>query len=559
MDNKLQTENLEESNEMNKVQKSKAITAAKRICSWLIFVFAVFMTALSLIASPLSNTEGDGVLGYHMFVVSNETSSDSFFSNGDVIFAKNIRANTIAEGDVIAYQTPIGGDGYEVGDIITQKISLIELVNGVKYFSTYDEDSLTENPVPISETLVLGEFEGKVARLGGFLDFLKTTTGYVTCILLPFLLIILYHAVTLVVILVRIRKKKIFDEDSEREQAEAERAEAQKMMAELMAKNSKRASSPLMFEVPDEFGEEESIKLGSEISSEISSEEDTVFFENPFNKPTAEICEEEISEISFDIQGEIPDGEPAEEEEKPPIEADAEVPVEESADESFESLVDINAEIPVEESADETIEPPVAISTEVPADDSVEYMVGIFEEDEELEELSEKAIAKAQKAEAKALAKQEKAEKKAAARAQKASVREEKARAKAEKATKKHKASDNKTAQAPAQNPSWSSAQNGAWVQAQNSAWQQGPNYGYSPTPTTAWQQNQSHGYAPTPNNTWQQGQNGVWNSAQNYGWQQNQNYGWITSQGPKQSQTPLQPQAPMQGASPQQKQSKSN
>ena len=64
--------------------------------------------------------------------------------------------------------------------------------------------------------------------------FLKTTPGYILCILLPFLLLILSQGLNCIRLFRQYKKEQMDEMKVEREKIEQERAESQRMMAELM-------------------------------------------------------------------------------------------------------------------------------------------------------------------------------------------------------------------------------------------------------------------------------------------------------------------------------------
>ena len=81
----------------------------------------------------------------------------------------------------------------------------------------------------------LGKYVGKLPKVGHFFSFLKTTPGYIVCILVPFPILILWQGVNTVRLFVRYKKEQTEAMQAERDQVEAERAETQRMMAELLA------------------------------------------------------------------------------------------------------------------------------------------------------------------------------------------------------------------------------------------------------------------------------------------------------------------------------------
>ena len=65
--------------------------------------------------------------------------------------------------------------------------------------------------------------------------FLKTTPGYIVCILIPFLLLILIQGLNCIKLFRRYKLEQMAEMKEERAKIEEERAESQKMMAELLA------------------------------------------------------------------------------------------------------------------------------------------------------------------------------------------------------------------------------------------------------------------------------------------------------------------------------------
>ena len=81
---------------------------------------------------------------------------------------------------------------------------------------------------------MLGKYVGKLPNLGTFFIFLKTTPGYIACILVPFLLLILSQGINTFNLFRKYKKEQMDQMNAEKAQLEAERAESQRMMAELL-------------------------------------------------------------------------------------------------------------------------------------------------------------------------------------------------------------------------------------------------------------------------------------------------------------------------------------
>ena len=82
---------------------------------------------------------------------------------------------------------------------------------------------------------MLGKYKTKLPGVGKFFQFLKTTPGYIVCILLPFLLLILMQGLHCIQLFRRYKAEQTAELRQQQEQLEKERAEAQKMLSELSA------------------------------------------------------------------------------------------------------------------------------------------------------------------------------------------------------------------------------------------------------------------------------------------------------------------------------------
>ena len=92
---------------------------------------------------------------------------------------------------------------------------------------------------------MLGKYQTKLSGVGKFFQFLKTTPGYIVCIFLPFLLLILMQGINSIRLFRRYKREQLAEMEeervrqqaemaAERKRLEAERTESQKMMAELL-------------------------------------------------------------------------------------------------------------------------------------------------------------------------------------------------------------------------------------------------------------------------------------------------------------------------------------
>ena len=82
---------------------------------------------------------------------------------------------------------------------------------------------------------MLGKYRTHIPKVGSFFLFLKTTPGYIVCILIPFLLLILLQGFNCIKLFRQYKQEQTAELQAQREKLEAERAESQRLMAELQA------------------------------------------------------------------------------------------------------------------------------------------------------------------------------------------------------------------------------------------------------------------------------------------------------------------------------------
>ena len=102
-------------------------------------------------------------------------------------------------------------------------------------YVTYGTNTGADDEALVEPEYILGKYAGKLPKVGYFFSFLKTTPGYIVCILVPFLILILWQGVNTVRLFMRYKKEQTDAMQAEKDKVEAERAETQRMMAELLA------------------------------------------------------------------------------------------------------------------------------------------------------------------------------------------------------------------------------------------------------------------------------------------------------------------------------------
>lgn len=211
----------------------KKLTIIKNIFVWLMVALAVCMMIFTIVAVNTFDRSDRSLFGYKAFIVLTDSMSKTDFSAGDLVLIKDVDPSTLKEGDIISY-TSQNTSNY--GETVTHKIrKLTTDAQGEPGFITYGTTTDTDDEIVVTYPYVLGKYQTHIPKVGTFFQFLKTTPGYIVCILIPFLILILMQGIDCVKLFRRYKKEQIEQMNEERAKIEEERAEAQKMMAELMA------------------------------------------------------------------------------------------------------------------------------------------------------------------------------------------------------------------------------------------------------------------------------------------------------------------------------------
>ncbi len=224
--------------------KTKRIfSIASKVLTWIIIAVAVLMMIFTIFSTLTFNKNDRNLFGFRFYVVLSDSMSPSennkddkvHFDAGDIVLIKNVDDKTaLEEGDVIAF---ISQNSESYGETVTHKIRERRLDTNGKLlgYVTYGTNTGTNDKALVEPEYVLGEYAGKLPNVGHFFSFLKTTPGYIVCILVPFLLLILWQGVNTVRLFKQYRSEQLADLRAERDRIAKEREESAAMLKELQA------------------------------------------------------------------------------------------------------------------------------------------------------------------------------------------------------------------------------------------------------------------------------------------------------------------------------------
>lgn len=209
----------------------KTLELIKTIVLWLVMGLAVLMMVFTVISVNTFNRNDRTLFGYRAYIVNSDSMAKTDFDAGSLIFVKQVDPSELKEGDIITY---ISQDSENYGLNVTHKIRRFTVdKQGNPAFITYGTTTDVDDPTIVTYPYVVGRYEGHLEKVGTFFNFLKTLQGYIVCIFVPFMLLILYQGVNCIT-LFRCYKKEQMDELQAKQDAiDAERAENARMLEEL--------------------------------------------------------------------------------------------------------------------------------------------------------------------------------------------------------------------------------------------------------------------------------------------------------------------------------------
>ena len=257
----------------------KAFNIIKNVIVWVIVVFAVLITIFTIISVNTFNRNDRQIMGYKLYIVNSDSMSATDFNAGDLIMVKEADPATLQEGDIISF---ISQDSANFGETITHKIRKKTTdARGNPGFVTYGTTTGTDDETIVTYMYILGKYEGKIPGMGYFFNFMKTPAGYVVCIFIPFMLLIIYQGVKSFMLFRRYKQQQMEDMQGERDQLETEREKIAQMFAELEALRAK------LGEQNGEGTQTSAAGVSTETSAE-TAPADSASAETPSDKTTAD-------------------------------------------------------------------------------------------------------------------------------------------------------------------------------------------------------------------------------------------------------------------------------
>jgi len=210
----------------------RVLDIAKKVLSIVIVVVAVVVMIFTIISVTMFDRNDRNIFGYKAFIVLSDSMKATDFAAGDVVIVKNVDPTTLKEGDIITFSSQ-NADTY--GEVITHKIrTLTRDASGERGFVTYGTTTGVDDETIVTYPYISGKYMFSIPKLGMFFMFLKTTPGFIVCILIPFLLLVGMQALNTVRLFVKYKKEQLAAIKKQQDKLDAERKQSEELMQELL-------------------------------------------------------------------------------------------------------------------------------------------------------------------------------------------------------------------------------------------------------------------------------------------------------------------------------------
>ena len=168
---------------MQKLRENKIFKICK-IALKVLFFLALIGFVISVCLPRFSNNRLS-IFNYRMFTVISG-SMEPRYKIGDVLFAKEVKPESIKVGDTISY---LGKQGSFRDKVVTHEVTKIEKIDGEYYFHTKGLTNLVEDPI-VSESQLYGKVIYKSVIISLVYKIVSTNIGFYLFIIVPILYII---------------------------------------------------------------------------------------------------------------------------------------------------------------------------------------------------------------------------------------------------------------------------------------------------------------------------------------------------------------------------------
>ena len=244
----------------------KILNISLKVVTWLLVAFTVFMMIFTIVTVSTVDKNDRSIFGMRFYIVRTDSMSksennadmDVHFDAGDIIVIKKVDDPTkLAAGDIVAF---LSTNSESYGETVTHMIREARMTEDGKLlgYVTYGTNTGTDDEALVEPEYILGTYAGKLPLVGNFFAFIKTTPGYIVCILVPFLLLILYNGVNVIRLFRRYKREQTEILEAEKAQIAEERRQNEEMLREIQALKEQLSKQNGTAETPADTNEQSS-------------------------------------------------------------------------------------------------------------------------------------------------------------------------------------------------------------------------------------------------------------------------------------------------------------
>lgn len=255
-----------------KKSAKKILNIALKVATWLLIAVTAFMMIFTVVTVSTVDRNDRSMFGLRFYIVltdsmsksENNADMDVHFNAGDIVIVKNIKDPTkLKAGDIIAFMST---NEVSYGETVTHMIREAKRTpNGELIgYVTFGTNTGVDDEALVEPAYVLGTYSGKLPGVGNFFVYLRSTPGYILCILLPFMLLILYNGVNVIRLFRKYKREQTEILDAEKAEVAAERKQNEEMMRELLELKAKLEQQAAAQKAPEEENESDNTEDESE-------------------------------------------------------------------------------------------------------------------------------------------------------------------------------------------------------------------------------------------------------------------------------------------------------
>jgi signal peptidase I len=233
----------------------KILLKVKDIVVWTFFALTILIMIFTIISSIFFNNkkgEDKSLFGLTFNIVLTDSMKDDIrkggegegaFASGDLIIGTRVDdPSELKVGDIITFVSNNDVTTEEdkatygsVGATVSHEIYDIKIVNGQYKFYTFGTTTGNHDKSEVDFEFIRSKYSFTMPLLGHFFQFVKTTPGYIVCILVPFILIIALQIGNVVKAFRNYKREQLSEMVEERARLEEDKQKNAQMMEELLA------------------------------------------------------------------------------------------------------------------------------------------------------------------------------------------------------------------------------------------------------------------------------------------------------------------------------------